>query len=167
MPELKENKYWTINTCKQCRVKFNIRISAKKQGKGKFCSLSCATTYRNVTNNPAKLESVRRKISENHADVSGKNNPMHDKRGEKAPSYVDGRSKYKGETYRKIALANLKHECKQCSESNMDVVEVHHIDGNKRNNELYNLEFLCGDCHRTKHIYQRDSRGRYTGSKLA
>ena len=93
-------------TCLHCGKEFEVHVSKIRIGAGKFCSVSCATTHRNIFDNPTKKEGVKEKISQNHADVSGKNNPMYMRRGEKASSYIDGRSFFRGEKYRKILLAS-------------------------------------------------------------
>lgn len=135
-----------------------------KKGKGKFCSLSCATTYRNLHDNPAKRSEVREKISKNHADVSGKNNPMYGRRGKLAPSYIDGRSYFTGDKWRKIALANKKeYKCEICGcEISGRDLHVHHKDKNRNNNKLDNLMLVCVDCHnKILHPRNRDSLGRF------
>ncbi|HYE12245.1 MAG TPA: HNH endonuclease signature motif containing protein [Patescibacteria group bacterium] len=159
---------WEERICIECGKSFMVRKCYTKRGQGKYCSVSCQRTYINKTNNPAWREEVRKKISKNHADVSGKNNPMYGRIGEEAPTYIDGRSKYKGRTYRKIALANNKErKCKCCGETNLKKLHVHHKDGNRSNNELDNLLFLCSKCHQTKaHIYMRDLKGRFVTSVL-
>ena len=146
-------------------VSFSYGLIIKK-GKGKFCSISCATTYKNLTNNPSWREEVRLKISQNHADVSGKNNPMFGRTGAKAPSYIDGRNKYKGGTYHRILKANnVEEKCVYCGCT--EKIEVHHVDGNRRNNDISNLVYVCRRCHLTKaHTYKRDDRGMFTGSLL-
>ena len=59
-------------------------------------------------------------------------------------------------TYRKLAFRNYPHECAVCrwNEDNY-VLEVHHIDENRLNNELDNLIILCPTCHKklTTHRY--------------
>lgn len=52
-------------------------------------------------------------------------------------------------TYRKLAFDNYKHECANCSyDEHIEILEVHHIDSNRKNNELKNLIILCPNCHR-------------------
>lgn len=152
--------------CKQCGKEFETEKCYIKRGGGKFCSVSCGTTYRNIHDNPTKKEEVRKKISENHSDVSGENNPMYGVRGEKAPAYIDGRSNFKGETYRKILLATGREPiCKICGSK--EKLHVHHIDGNHKNNDIDNLVWLCSDCHMNKaHQYKRDEKGKFTSSEL-
>lgn len=154
-------------TCIMCGQSFYRYKSAIKQGGGKFCSISCATKYRNINNNPTKDEAVRRKISQNHADVSGEKNPMFGKSGALSPNYIDGRTLYKGERYRRKLLANTPPEHLKCALcGNTENLEVHHKDGNHKNNEMKNLAWLCKKCHRyIVHEYIRDERGRYIGVK--
>ena len=147
--------------CLQCGETFLTHPCEIRKGGGKFCSRSCSKTYHNTHDNPAKKDEVRAKISENHADVSGENNPMFMRRGEQAPAYIDGRKSFKGEKYRKILLASgRKQECEACkTTSNLC---VHHIDGNHNNNVLDNLVWVCYKCHNSiKHRYKRDKNGRF------
>jgi hypothetical protein len=147
----------------ECGTQFERYSSAIRPGKGIFCSISCATRYRNLRNNPAKNEAVRAKISKNHADVSGKNNPMYGKRGALCPSYIDGRTHFKGDRYRQKLLANTKKEDLKCAlcESTQNL-QVHHKDGNHNNNDFLNLVWLCKSCHRNiAHEYIRDEKGRF------
>ena len=52
-------------------------------------------------------------------------------------------------TYRPFAFRNYKHECAVCGwQEDEDILEVHHIDENRDNNNLENLIILCPTCHR-------------------
>lgn len=150
-----------LRECIHCGKEFTVFPYQVRKGHGKFCSTSCGTTYRNIHNNPTLLKEVREKISRNHADVSGENNPMHGRRGQQAPSYIDGRNSYQGETYKKIALANYSQKCAVCKDT--EQLEAHHRDGNHRNNELDNLMLLCHNCHRNlAHTYVRNEKGQFS-----
>lgn len=50
-------------------------------------------------------------------------------------------------SYRIRALKHYEHKCASCNESDEDVLVVHHIDSNRKNNELNNLIVLCANCH--------------------
>ena len=100
------HKNRVVRTCLWCGSVFEKPQSVIKKGGGKFCSLSCSTTYRNTHSNPAWDENVREKISASHADVSGVKNPMYGRRGASAPSFIDGRNSFSGEKYRKVLLAS-------------------------------------------------------------
>ena len=152
--------------CCNCEKEFEVRPSEIKKGGGKFCSRSCATTYRNIHDNPAWSDEVRKKISKNHADVSGEKNPMYGRRGEKAPSYIDGRNSFKGEIYRKMLLASgAEKKCKICGKT--EKLHVHHLDGNHKNNNINNLVWLCTNCHyNIAHKYSRDDKGRLVKAEI-
>lgn len=146
------SKFWQENVCILCGKTFPVRTSDVKRGKGKFCSIGCGTRFRNLTNNPTLNPEVRQKISVNHADISGINNPMFGKRGKLAPGYIDGRNKFSGDTYRGIALTNLPIKCSVCGKTQFNctrTLHVHHKDGNRKKNYLSNLEILCVKCHNT------------------
>lgn len=153
-------------TCQQCGAEFEVPECVVRKGCGKFCSTSCATTYRNIHDNPSKNPEVKLKISKNHADVSGDKNPMYGKRGSESPAYVDGRSKYSGSKYRGILLANgIEQKCSMCGSTAK--LHVHHVNGDHKDNRLENLIWLCPRCHNNEaHDYERDEFGRFTGSSL-
>jgi 5-methylcytosine-specific restriction endonuclease McrA len=55
------------------------------------------------------------------------------------------------QTLRKILIGDVDNCCELCNTSkwldNPITLEVHHIDGNNKNNELQNLQVLCPNCH--------------------
>ena len=61
--------------------------------------------------------------------------------------------------YSKKGFENLPNICNRCK-GNINLL-VHHIDHNRSNNELNNLEILCKKCHQAHHT-RRDESGRYT-----
>ena len=155
--------------CIMCGNEFEVYPSHAKRGGGKYCSIGCGTKFRNLTNNPTKDPNVRKKISENHADVTGTNNPMYGKNGKNAPNFKDGRTAY-GSYYRMVAFTNKPSVCEECGlESAINKLQVHHIDKNRNNNELENLQILCYDCHAEKHpenrIRERGKDGRFLKTK--
>lgn len=148
--------------CNWCGAEFYVYQSHVKRGGGKFCSNSCKASFRNKIDNPAWRPEVRRKISLNHADVSGKNNPMYGKTGSLSPSYVDGRSSIPGDIWRKIALVNKPKKCELCGkEDKSRRIHVHHKDKNRNNNDLGNLQVVCSKCHSLLHPKERDALGRF------
>lgn len=151
-------------SCLECGAEFVVWRSHYKRGNTRFCSTSCGTRYRNLRNNPAQKPEVRRAISENHADVSGANNPMYGRRGELAPAWIDGRSQFAGDSYRKAALANLEHKCDICGLEPEDLsrLHAHHKDFDHGNDDLKNLQILCIPCHNNVvHARERDDAGRF------
>ena len=52
-----------------------------------------------------------------------------------------------------MILRNLIKECNRCGYSAYpDILGVHHIDRNRDNNDLSNLEVLCPNCHSVEHM---------------
>ena len=41
-----------------------------------------------------------------------------------------------------------------CGEKKLYLLQIHHIDGNNKNNENSNLEVVCGNCHIKRHLKQ-------------
>ena len=64
--------------------------------------------------------------------------------------------------YRSLAWNNLVHRCSVCHYDKIpEILEVHHKDCNRRNNQLTNLEFLCPTCHEAFHFTSKT--GKYAG----
>lgn len=74
--------------------------------------------------------------------------------------YGKGNGKY---TYRDM----LQSSCVACNESRTFILVVHHIDGNRENNDVSNLETVCPTHHALRHLVQ-DEHGEwsYNPSKL-
>lgn len=70
-----------------------------------------------------------------------KNNALY-KHGEMHPNYTQGRG-----SYRNRKLRYSENKCERCGIDNKIVLEVHHIDGNRKNCKLENLKILCANCH--------------------
>ena len=58
------------------------------------------------------------------------------------------------------AQSLLKRGCCDCGESRYYLVEIHHIDGDPFNNKPDNVEIVCSNCHRKRHL-KKDSKGRW------
>lgn len=72
-------------------------------------------------------------------------------------------------TYRERAFKTYEHKCAICGWSGDErVLEVHHIDENRDNNDLDNLIILCPMCHRylTLHIYSLEELKKINFSKI-
>lgn len=54
--------------------------------------------------------------------------------------------------YKVMAFRNFEHKCNRCGfKRNKKILQVHHIDYDRNNNELENLEILCPNCHAEEH----------------
>lgn len=61
------------------------------------------------------------------------------------------RSKIVIKDYRKRALKYYNNKCKVCLEDRLHVLQIHHKDENRNNNDILNLEILCANCHLDLH----------------
>lgn len=74
------------------------------------------------------------------------------------------RNKEKIMNYKNPYRKFKKHYCEQCGFKALDPcqLDVDHVDGNHKNNEISNLQTLCANCHRLKTKMNRDGkRGKY------
>ena len=56
--------------------------------------------------------------------------------------------------YAQIALEKLPNHCVGCQRDDVNF-EVHHLDGNRKNNILDNLAIMCLSCHRKLHTFSK------------
>jgi 5-methylcytosine-specific restriction endonuclease McrA len=68
----------------------------------------------------------------------------------------DGTYRYKSNCYRcrSIARKFKKANCEKCGTT--ENLEIDHIDGNRSNNKIDNVQTLCGKCHIEKTKLNRD-----------
>jgi len=60
-------------------------------------------------------------------------------------------------SYRDKLIKNgSNRECVLCGEGNLKILAVHHIDKNRKNNDLKNLVWLCHNCHFLVHNYKQE-----------
>lgn len=150
--------------CLNCKNKFSVLTKHVKSGGGKFCSQKCASRYnanKHIQHNvicaycnksfhrkPSKLKSKSGLYfcCKNHKHkaqkISAGFTELH------PPHY----GKIEND-YRKLAFDNYSHKCNRCPyDKRKDVLVVHHIDHNRQNNALENLEILCRNCHHEHHL---------------
>ena len=59
--------------------------------------------------------------------------------------------------YKRLAFSNNLSKCTRCNYSKCrGALEVHHIDRNRENNTLENLEILCRNCHAEEHYFNKE-----------
>lgn len=73
---------------------------------------------------------------------SGKNNP----------NYTGSiGNRISARKYREVAYSTYGKKCNRCAYDNPLALEVHHIDRDRTNNSISNLEVLCCNCHALEH----------------
>ena len=154
------------HTCKQCGKLFLRRIVVTKgREKAEYCSTFCrgkskinrvevvcfccgkkfGRVQSKILNSRHGYSFCSRKCKEIAQSCDGNCDeikPLH---------YGDGRT-----VYARRAFRNFKNECVQCGENKDYLLVVHHIDGDKDNGELTNLEIVCFNCHAERHLYKND-----------
>ena len=160
-------------SCIHCAKVFSARQVDINRGGGKFCSLACSAANKKgkTRNNPnsvcpvcnksfyrsARKKKLRksglsfcgRKCRELAQKINTESSipaifPDHYGTG----AFLD---------YREKCFANNPHECNICGYHKVvQVLQVHHKDRNRANNNLDNLQLLCPTCHAEEHFTQKD-----------
>jgi len=117
--------------CSYCK-KLIYRCKSQKEARNfHFCSRQCKDKAQSLSS----------------GDLFSDMRPSH---------YDDGLS-----SYRKNKLNATKElKCEVCNyNKRVEILEVHHIDRNRENNEISNLQLLCPNCHREEHFIHKDGHG--------
>lgn len=149
--------------CTQCESCFYVKPSHQKLGWGKYCSINCRTIAQrkgHEVNCYICNKEIYRSLKELSKSKSKKyfcgkkcqtvwrNTVLFT--GDNHPNWVSGES-----SYRKRLLASGRLEvCTLCTNKDKRVLMVHHIDRNRKNNNMDNLAWLCNNCHYLVHHYQ-------------
>ena len=171
--------------CELCDSKFTAKLSEVKRGNGRFCSKRCSATF-NARNAAYKRDTPPPNVSCAYCDVEFRISPNkfklsksglyfccreHKDRaqcigGKLKPVHYGTSKKGVGTTYRRIAFLHHPPKCASCGyDKRTEVLEVHHVDRDRSNNDPSNLRILCPTCHMTEHL---DSlTGRYSKTKRA
>lgn len=153
-------------TCQTCNKPFEAREADVKRGRGRYCSLSCSSSrprppkeancscdycgeqfYRPPSKIRSKYTFCNRSCKERaqSLDTEGFRDMV--------PSHYGTREA----TYREVAFRHQERRCNRCGyDEHPEVLEVHHIDRNRKNNTSQNLEVLCPTCHRVEHFLAND-----------
>lgn len=153
--------------CQFCNHSFDAPLKEHNRGRHRFCSLSCAAKYRNETY-WAKLQRPNSQCAHCGAwfykKPSSKKNSKsglffccraHKDAGQRIGGIEEIQPSHYGTTlqdYREIARRAYPWCCNQCQYDDVpEILVVHHIDRNRSNNKLSNLEILCPNCHALEH----------------
>lgn len=154
--------------CLHCNCEFLAKNSELKRGRAKYCSLKCVgassqkrkkTKENNCICNFCKKEFYRAENKKKNSssgfqfckrECKDKAQRLESGFNSIHPSHY---STGKYVKYRTKALSELINECNRCGyKENILALQVHHIDGNRKNNLLKNLEILCANCHVIEHL---------------
>ncbi len=73
------------------------------------------------------------------------------------PNWKGGEASYKTHLRR----SGRKERCERCKEVDPFVLVAHHMDMNRKNNDLKNLVWLCRNCHFLLHHYSEEKEKFY------
>jgi len=72
--------------------------------------------------------------------------------------YKVGRPNDKAHIFRTLKVKLLKvrgRNCEKCGYDKYEILQVHHKDRNRNNNELKNLALICPNCHYEEHLLEK------------
>ncbi|MCK9434781.1 MAG: HNH endonuclease [Candidatus Cloacimonetes bacterium] len=159
-----------LNCGKILEVKYKtaIRKTPRCQNEGRFCSNKCSAIY---TGKKRKEEHPKiPNLKCGYCDkwfylplcrLKEAKGPLryccrkHKDKAQRLDSNIDAlRPSHYGNglsNYRTNAKRTMKWEC-GCGIKREYLLEVHHKDGNRKNNEIANLEIVCPTCHNLRHL---------------
>lgn len=156
-----------VASCKVCSKSFNAKPSWIKKGDGKYCSRQCSDKGRRTgkmifcflcskeTYKPKKLFSrSERHFCSKKCSVTWHNAEFSK---EKHGNWRHGTFAYR----RILERAGVFPRCALCNLTDKDILLVHHIDKDRKNNKLRNLVWLCHNCHHLVHNYSDVGRLSY------
>lgn len=147
--------------CIICAKQFRTRPSFIKVGWGRYCSMSCkgkdqkngkivfcSTCGRDVYRTPrdfSRKKKSKRFFCNKSCHAVWKNKTLFVGSGH--PLWKSGHA-----AYRAIMLrGDVVPKCNYCGFDDLRALLVHHIDRDRRNNNLRNLQWLCHNCHYLEH----------------
>lgn len=153
------------NKCTQC-----LEVIPFEKRENKFCSRSCGATYNN--NNPSsKRKRVPEKFCENCGDKlinKYSKNTLYcsmkcgvEKRRKILFEKIERNETVSSDALRRYLMKKHSEKCSICGWGERNPVsetvclDMHHIDGDHKNNRLSNVELICPNCHAITENYKR------------
>ena len=145
-----------IVSCKKCSHNFYIKPSHKKLGEGIYCSRKCFDLGRRKgkvvlcakCGKAFYAPQKQLRLSKSKLYFCRKECYLRYQIRENHPRWKTGES-----SYLPLMREKRKQICQRCGMKNKQVLLVHHIDKNRKNNVLSNLAWLCRNCHHLVHKY--------------
>src|SRR3989338_1430083 len=141
--------------CRVCSEKFYAKPSHIVLGHGKYCSLTCRhkaqlkgrfvgchICSKEVWRMPKDLSRAKSNkfFCSKKCQTIWRNKLFS---GMMHPLWRGGESTYR----KRMKEGGIFEQCKRCKINDPRVLAVHHVDKNRKNNDLENLVWLCHNCH--------------------
>ena len=148
--------------CHICKKLFYAKPHWLKKGWGKYCSIGCSrqgskkghfvdcficnkSIYR-TRESLGHSKSKKYFCSKSHQTL-WRNQFF---KGDRHPNWRHGENiKHKG----LLIYNHIEPLCKLCATKDLRVLAVHHLDQDRKNNEITNLVWLCQNCHHLTHYH--------------
>ncbi len=152
----------TAVSCRKCGNTFQAKPSWLKKGHGIYCSSACQYAGArkgkvikcSTCGNDAykKLKALERSKSgkffcSKSCQTKWRNSEFIQ---EKHPNWKGGRNAYRSV----MSRSGAPRICRLCKTEDVRVLAVHHVDEDRKNNNIENLVWLCHNCHHLVHQYQ-------------
>ena len=141
--------------CELCRKWFDRKRSQVLLARRHYCSVKC----QNLDKKKGDIFSCffcGKKVYKKNKDVLKSKSKNYfcgircsnkwigsQRQGSNHPNWINGKFSYKNI----LSRTGTKKICLLCNEENVRVIAVHHVDGNRDNNSITNLTWLCHNCH--------------------
>ncbi len=151
-----------IKICEECDCQFETKPSIIKRGNGKFCSKQCFTNssikgeFKNclICNEKSwkTLSQIKKSKSQTFfcskaCSISFRNISQC---SEKHPNWKNGKASYRKRAIKKYGLKCSNENCIMKIDIPEIMYDVDHIDCDRENNKIENLQILCVWCHALK-----------------
>ncbi len=151
-----------VKICKLCNSEFKARhsiqiycskhCSSRGKAKSSPITISCAVCNKSFERYLSDLKNSKSGIYFCSRACKGKAQRIGTQIPEILPPHYG-----KSTAYRALAMRNKEKICERCGYQDIpEILEVHHRDQNRSNNELSNLEILCPTCHAEVHYKFRN-----------
>lgn len=180
-----------LRNCKYCGKEF-FALYHEDNGFTEFCSKECSSKYMHEnmkekylickhcgkeflfkgSTNAKYCKECRKEISriqKINSDVKTGKTKLgfvgkggNNKKGKESPFYKNGIGEYRDIKYNYMKENNIPEICEICGST--EFLVVHHIDHDRKNNNIENLQLVCRSCHIKLHC-KRDKLGRFKNIK--
>jgi 5-methylcytosine-specific restriction endonuclease McrA len=168
-------------SCQECKLFFNAIPSEVKRGNGKYCSKTCSKIavarkqlekYKEINQPNVECSYCHKMFYKNETEKKNSRSGLHfccREHKDLAQRIGSGIDDIKPDHYRGKDMAsdyrnyyrvrNQLIECQRCGYNKYSsILQIHHIDRNRKNNVMENLIVLCPNCHEEEHYENKDGR---------